>query len=181
MFDGSTFSAGAAGAAASAGASAAGSGVLSAGAAGAAPPPPPRAAARISSTLIAPSAVGVAAGASSFAGAALAAGSSFAGAALAAGFFSLAGAAAASSFSSGSSMTFKKSTAMSYHPMLLYASNSTSARPLILTVRTTPVMPSNRRNSGCSTSTTTYLSVNSRFRFSTCSNTTTIISQKNKA
>ena len=147
---------------------AAGVGVLSTGAAGALPPP--RAAARMSSALIAPSEAVAAAGASFLVGAALAA-----------GFFSLAGSAGASSFSRGSSMTFRKSTAMSYHPMLLYASNSTSARPLMLTVRTTPVMPSNRRNSGCSTSTTTYLSVNSRFRFSTCSNTTTIISQKNKA
>jgi hypothetical protein len=31
--------------------------------------------------------------------------------------------------------------------MLLFASNSTSARPLILTVFTVPVMPANRRRS----------------------------------
>ena len=59
----------------------------------------------------------------------------------------------------GASTTRRKSTSMSYQPMLLCPSNSTSALPFMLTVRTVPVSPSNRRSSGRLASTTTYLSV----------------------
>ncbi len=48
---------------------------------------------------------------------------------------------------------------MSYQPIFKLASNSTSARPLMLTVRTVPVIPPKRRNSGRVVSTVTYLSV----------------------
>src|SRR5262249_19149798 len=62
-------------------------------------------------------------------------------------------------FGSGFGTTFKKSSSISYQPMLSNWSNSTNARPFMLTVLTKPVALRNRANSGREASTTTYLSV----------------------
>ena len=96
-------------------------------------------------------------------------------AALAGAFFAAGFAAAfltGFAFGNGSSITLRKSISMSYQPMSLSRpSNSTSARPLMFTVRTVPVNPLNRRSSGRVSSTTTYLSVYSDLRRSICSKT----------